>query len=430
MTEDAIVMLTEVKVPAFPESVTDGVVAAWHKTPGDQVRRDETLVDIETDKVLFEVPAPADGVLVEVLQAEGATVTAGAVLARMDVSAGAASVPGGTVSPSEQTVSAAETAPPAGGRGAGNGGPLAGPAARKLMAEHGLKAEDVPGSGPGGRILREDVLRSVSDRAAMPVGSAAIDQGSSSAEENGVVPEALRAAPVEDRPQRRVPMTRLRARIAERLVEAQQTAAILTTFNEVNMKPVMDLRARHGERFRTVHGVKLGFMSFFVRAVVEALRRYPVINASIEGEAIVYHGFHDIGIAVASPRGLVVPVLRDADRLSMAEIEKKIAEYAERAAAGTLTLEEIAGGTFTITNGGVFGSLLSTPIINPPQSAILGMHRIQERAVVENGEIVARPMMYLALSYDHRLIDGREAVLFLVAIKELLEDPARLLLEV
>ncbi|MDX9740650.1 MAG: 2-oxoglutarate dehydrogenase complex dihydrolipoyllysine-residue succinyltransferase [Gammaproteobacteria bacterium] len=425
-------MLTEVKVPAFPESVTDGVVAVWHKKPGDQVRRDETLVDIETDKVLFEVPAPADGVLVEVVQAEGATVTAGETLARVDEQrefAATVETPAAKPSSEEQT---ATVSAGAGAQRAGNGGTLAGPAARRLMVEHGLNAEDVAGSGQGGRILKEDVLRSVDEGVALRARNGSGEHAGSAQPEAWRLPSATDrpAVVTEERAQRRVPMTRLRARIAERLVEAQHTAAILTTFNEVNMQPVIDLRRRYRERFEAVHGVKLGFMSFFVRAAVEALRRYPMINASIEGEEIVYHGFYDIGIAVASPRGLVVPVLRDADRATMAEIERRIADYADRATAGTLTLEEIAGGTFTITNGGVFGSMLSTPIINPPQSAILGMHRIQERAMVENGTVLARPMMYLALSYDHRLIDGREAVLFLVAIKELLEDPARLLLEV
>ena len=433
-------MLTEVKVPAFPESITDGVVATWHRQPGDRVRRDETLLDIETDKVLFEVPAPVDGVLAEVLQAEGATVVAGAVLGRIEAgkeAAGggagraAAVEASGASAPAAGTVRADEAAPPAGGRRAGEDGPPAGPAARRMMAEHGLEADSVSGSGPGGRILKEDVRRSLDearsgDASAAPGAAAEAPRPSVSSS----VPMEAPIIAAQERPQRRVPMTRLRARIAERLVEAQHTAAILTTFNEVNMQPVMELRQRHRERFEAVHGVKLGFMSFFARAVVEALRRYPVVNASIEGEEIVHHDFYDIGIAVASARGLVVPVLRDADRIGMAEIERRIADYAARAAAGSLTLEEIVGGTFTITNGGVFGSLLSTPIVNPPQSAILGMHRIQERAVVENGAIVARPMMYLALSYDHRLIDGREAVLFLVAIKELLEDPVRLLLEV
>lgn len=408
-------MLTDVKVPGFPESVTDGVVAAWHKHPGDVVRRDETLVDIETDKVLFEVPAPADGTLSEVLQQEGAIVAAGQLLGRILDGAGA------------------ETAsPPDGGgqRDAQAAGAPINPAARRLMEEHGIAAGTVRGSGRGGRILKEDVVRSIAEA---PQAQRTTRESASLQPAPAPSPPAAPAVDIsmtETRPQRRVPMTRLRARIAERLVEAQHTAAILTTFNEVNMQPVMQLRQTHRQRFEQQHGVKLGFMSFFVKASVEALKRFPVINASIEGSDVVYHGFFDVGIAVSSPRGLVVPVLRDADRCGMAEIERRVAAFAERAQAGTLSLEEISGGTFTITNGGVFGSLLSTPILNPPQSAILGMHRIQERPVVEDGVIVARPMMYVALSYDHRLIDGREAVQFLVTIKELLEDPARLLLEI
>jgi 2-oxoglutarate dehydrogenase E2 component (dihydrolipoamide succinyltransferase) len=425
-------MLTEVKVPGFPESVTDGVIAAWHKRPGDAVKRDETLVDIETDKVLFEVPAPADGTLAEVLQQEGATVTAGQLLARIEA----------------RTDATASRAPSPPGNGAVAAAPIISPSAGKLMAEHGLAPGSVTGSGKDGRVLKEDVLRVL---AAQPgpaaartspesIQESAAESAAESASEpaprpapgrSPAVPGTLVDLPAEERLQRRVPMTRLRARIAERLVEAQQTAAILTTFNEVNMQPVIQLRQHYRERFEQEHGVKLGFMSFFVKAAVEALKRYPVINASLEGNDVVYHGFFDIGIAVASPRGLVVPVLRDADRCGMAEIERRVAGFAEKAQAGSLSLEEITGGTFTITNGGVFGSLLSTPILNPPQSAILGMHRIQQRPVVEEGgAIVARPMMYLALSYDHRLIDGREAVQFLVAIKDLLEDPARLLLEI
>jgi 2-oxoglutarate dehydrogenase E2 component (dihydrolipoamide succinyltransferase) len=423
--------MTEVRVPGFPESVTDGVVAAWHKKPGDAVRRDETLVDIETDKVMFEVPAPEDGTLVEVLQGEGATVTAGQVLARIERGTAAAAP-----APKESIPRPAAPAPaaePRRGNGEDRARPHAGragivsPAAQRLMTERGVPASAVTGSGKGGRVLKEDVLRALE----VPPGAKA-----EPAEARAPAPEQAPAGPATldfpqgERPQKRVAMSRLRARIAERLVEAQHTAAILTTFNEVNMQPVIQLREHYRERFQQEHGVKLGFMSFFVKASVEALKRFPVINASLEGSDIVYHGFFDIGIAVASPRGLVVPILRDADRLGMPEVERQVAAYAEKAQAGTLALEEITGGTFTITNGGVFGSLLSTPILNPPQSAILGMHKIQQRPVVEDGAVVARPMMYLALSYDHRLIDGRDAVQFLVAIKELLEDPARLLLEV
>lgn len=429
-------MLTEIKVPGFPESVTDGVVATWHKRPGDEVRRDETVVEIETDKVMFEVPAPEDGILSEVLQQEGATVTAGQLLGRIETEARGAT---------RSADAAARTpAPDRAANDAGDGtAPAISPAARQLMSEHGLSATEVEGSGRGGRILKEDVLRAIGDEA--PPGAMAARRVAPAAEDARPAPKAAAPEPAApparagtppspesagDRPQRRVAMTRLRARIAERLVQAQQTAAILTTFNEVDMQPVMELRKRYREAFEKAHGVRLGFMSFFVLAAAEALKRFPVVNASIEGDDIVYHGFCDIGIAVASPRGLVVPVLRDADRLGVAEIERRIADYAAKAQDGTLTIEEITGGTFTITNGGVFGSLLSTPILNPPQSAILGMHRIEQRPVVVDGQIVARPMMYLALSYDHRLIDGREAVLFLSAIRDLLQDPARLLLEV
>lgn len=443
-------MLTEIKVPGFPESVTDGVVATWHKRPGDEVRRDETVVEIETDKVMFEVPAPEDGILSEVLQQEGATVTAGQLLGRIETDARgeARKAEAGAARGSD----AAAQAPPA-GRAAGDAGgrgepPASSPAARQLMSEHGLSAGSVEGSGRGGRILKEDVLRAIGDeappeaiaarRAAPAAGAPGAAPAKAEAPERAAPPAGQPAraesppppASSGERPQRRVQMTRLRARIAERLVQAQQTAAILTTFNEVDMQPVMELRKRYREAFEKAHGVRLGFMSFFVLAAAEALKRFPVVNASIEGDDIVYHGFCDIGIAVASPRGLVVPVLRDADRLGVAEIERRIADYAAKAQDGTLTIEEITGGTFTITNGGVFGSLLSTPILNPPQSAILGMHRIEQRPVVVDGQIVARPMMYLALSYDHRLIDGREAVLFLSAIRDLLQDPARLLLEV
>jgi 2-oxoglutarate dehydrogenase E2 component (dihydrolipoamide succinyltransferase) len=429
--------MTEVRVPGFPESVTDGVVSAWYKKPGDAVRRDETLVDIETDKVMFEVPAPEDGTLVEVLQGEGATVKAGQVLGRIEAAAGqkAAATPAPARMPAPERVA---TRPAPGERG-GNGedhqvearGPIS-PAARRLMTERGIPPEGVAGSGKGGRVLKEDVLRTLQAPEPKPA-KPAPEKGPAEVKAPPT-PAPPAPAPLEfpqgERPEKRVPMSRLRARIAERLVEAQHTAAILTTFNEVNMQPVIQLRQQYRERFEQEHGVKLGFMSFFVKAAVESLKRFPIINASLEGADIVYHGFFDIGIAVASPRGLVVPILRDADRLSMAEIERGVAGFAEKAQAGTLALEEITGGTFTITNGGVFGSLLSTPILNPPQSAILGMHKIQQRPMVEEGAVVARPMMYLALSYDHRIIDGRDAVQFLVAIKELLEEPARLLLEI
>lgn len=400
-------MSTDITVPVFPESVTEGTLLTWHKRPGEPVTRGELLAEIETDKVVFEVPAPVDGTLTEITMPVGAVVKSGQVVGHLDQSAKAAPKPAPAVS---------ETAPQAA---------IVMPSAKRMMEEHGLDARQVAGSGKGGRVLKEDVQKRLDISETVPAPAA-------------VQPKPLPTAPAKpapvpvsgERPEKRVPMTRLRARVAERLVEAQHTAAILTTFNEVNMQPVMELRARHRERFEKEHGVRLGFMSFFVKAAVEALRHFPEVNASIDGSDIVYHGFYDIGIAVGTPRGLVVPVLRDADRLSMAEIESGIKDFGERAQNGRLTLEEITGGTFTITNGGVFGSLLSTPILNPPQAAILGMHKIQERPVAEKGQVVIRPVMYLALSYDHRLIDGREAVQFLVMIKELLEDPARLLLEV
>ena len=405
-------MAIDVNVPSFPESVADGSVIAWHKQPGDQVTRDEVLAEIETDKVVFEVPAPEDGVLTEIIENEGATVLSQQLLARIEVGAAASkptatdAAPAVTPAASDDKTSEADVA--------------IAPAARKLMAEKGIDAAQVTGSGKGGRILKEDVLKAINN---VPAAKPAAPTKSAPAAP--IVTDNL-----EGRPEKRVPMSRLRARVAERLLEAQHNAAMLTTFNEVNMKPVMELRARHRDAFEKAHDVRLGFMSFFVKAAVEALKQIPAVNASIEGSDVVYHGFYDIGIAVSSPRGLVVPVLRDVDQMSMAEIEAKIREYAQKAQNKSLSIEEISGGTFTITNGGVFGSMLSTPIINPPQSGILGMHNIQDRAMVVNGEVVVLPMMYLAHSYDHRLIDGREAVQFLVKIKELLEDPARILLEV
>ncbi len=401
-------MSIDITVPTFPESVTEGTLLTWHKQPGEKVTRGDVLAEIETDKIVFEVPAPEDGVLAEITVPVGATVKTGEVVARIDkLAKGASSAPKtATPAPAPQAV-------------------VVMPAAKRLLEEHGLDSRKVPGSGKGGRVLKEDVLKQLdmNEPAPVPVKSKPVS----------VSPSATVKAPLVaagERPERRVPMTRLRKRIAERLIEAQHTAAILTTFNEVNMQPVMDLRTRHRERFEKEHGVRLGFMSFFVKASVEALKHFPEINASIDGNDVVYHGFYDIGIAVSTPRGLVVPVLRDADRLTMAEIELGIKDFGARAQNAQITLEEITGGTFTITNGGVFGSLMSTPILNPPQSAILGMHKIQERPVVENAQVVVRPMMYLAVSYDHRLVDGSEAVQFLVMIKELLEEPARLLLEV
>jgi len=402
-------MSTDITVPVFPESVTEGTILTWHKQPGEPVARGELLAEVETDKVVFEVPAPVDGVLAEITIPAGTTVKSGEVVGRLDKSARM------TPQPSQ---AATETVPqPA----------VVMPAAKRLMEEHGLDARKLSGSGKGGRVLKEDVQKHLDINETVPAPVVVKPKPAPAA------PVRMPAAPpaqAGERPEKRVPMTRLRVRVAERLVEAQRTAAILTTFNEVNMQPVMELRTRHRERFEKEYGVRLGFMSFFVKAAIEALRHFPEVNASIDGHDIVYHGFYDIGIAVGTPRGLVVPVLRDTDRLTMAEIELRIRDFGERAQNGRLTLEEITGGTFTITNGGVFGSLLSTPILNPPQAAILGMHKIQERPVAEKGQVVIRPIMYLALSYDHRLIDGREAVQFLVMIKELLEDPARLLLEV
>ena len=406
-------MATDITVPVFPESVTEGTILTWHKQPGEKVARDELLAEIETDKIVFEVPAPADGVLAEIKAPVGATVKSGEVLGRLDKSAS------GTMAPPK----------PATGKPASGSAPPAMPSAKRIMLEQGVDERKISGSGKDGRVLKEDVLKHVDSTEPVPVVSVP-EAKPKPKPSSAPAPVSVSAMPAGDRPEKRVPMTRLRKRIAERLVEAQHTAAILTTFNEVNMGPVMELRARHRERFEKEHGVRLGFMSFFVKATVEALRHFPGINASIDGDEVVYHGFYDLGIAVSSPRGLVVPVLRDADHLNMAEIESRIRDLGERAQNAQLTLEEITGGTFTITNGGVFGSLMSTPILNPPQSAILGMHKIQDRPVAEKGQVVIRQMMYLALSYDHRLVDGREAVQFLVMIKDLLEDPARLLLEV
>jgi len=397
---------TEVLVPALPESVADATVLAWHKQPGDAVKKDENLVDLETDKVVLEVPAPADGLLAEVLVGEGETVTAATVLARIGA-AGAA--------PATQPAAAAAQPTP-------TGEAVLAPAARRLVKELELNPAEIAGSGKGGRIHKADVVAHLDQREAAAVQA-----------EPAARPQAA-PAPVlsgeAGRPEQRVAMTRLRARVAERLVQAQQTAAILTTFNEVDMQAIMDLRNQYKDQFEKTHQVRMGFMSFFVKAAVEALRRFPIMNASVDGSDIIYHGYYDIGIAVSSPRGLVVPILRNCDRLSMADVEKGIAEFGRKAKEGSLSFEDLSGGTFSITNGGVFGSLLSTPILNPPQSAILGMHKVQERPMVVKGQILARPMMYLALSYDHRIIDGRDAVQFLVAIKENLEDPARLLLGV
>ncbi len=401
-------MSIEVKVPVLPESVADATIAAWHKKVGDKVTRDENLVDLETDKVVLEVPAPADGILSELLFQVGDTVSSGQLLAKISEGASAAT-PSALVqeekSVAKETVSAKEDKSTS-------------PVVRRMLAEHDLQPGQIQGSGKDGRITKEDVISYIETnrgKTSQPVESKK---------------EASVPSPMGPREERRVPMTRLRAKIAERLLQAQHNAAMLTTFNEVNLKAVMDMRAQYKDSFEKKHGVKLGFMSFFTKAVVESLKRFPAVNASIDGQDIVYHGFYDIGIAVSTERGLVVPVVRDADQLSMAEIEMTINDAATKARSGKLSMEEMQGGTFTITNGGVFGSLLATPIINPPQTGILGMHKIEDRPVVEKGQIVIRPMMYVALSYDHRLIDGKDSVQFLVSVKELLEDPARLLLNV
>ena len=390
-------MIIDVKVPMLSESVSEGTLLEWKKKVGEAVARDEILIDIETDKVVLEVPSPQAGVLVEIIAQNGETVAAEQVLARIDTAA-TASVEAPAAAP------APEAAPAAAQTNA------AMPAAAKLAAETGVDVNALQGSGRDGRVLKEDVQNAAAKPAAAPAAAPA-------------------PVPAGVRPEQRVPMSRLRARVAERLLASQQENAILTTFNEVNMKPIMDLRAKYKEKFEKEHGTKLGFMSFFVKAAVAALKKYPVVNASVDGNDIVYHGYFDIGIAIGSPRGLVVPILRDADQMSIADIEQAIVDYAKKAKDGKIALEDLTGGTFSITNGGTFGSMMSTPIINPPQSAILGMHATKERAVVENGQVVVRPMMYLALSYDHRIIDGREAVLTLVAIKDALEDPARLLLD-
>ena len=391
-------MIIDVKVPMLSESVSEGTLLEWKKKVGEAVARDEILIDIETDKVVLEVPSPQAGVLVEIIAQNGETVAAEQVLARIDTAATA----------SAEAAPAAAPAPEAAPAAAQTNAAM--PAAAKLAAETGVDVNALQGSGRDGRVLKEDVQNAAAKPAAAPAAASA-------------------PVPAGARPEQRVPMSRLRARVAERLLASQQENAILTTFNEVNMKPIMDLRAKYKEKFEKEHGTKLGFMSFFVKAAGAALKKYPVVNASVDGNDIVYHGYFDIGIAIGSPRGLVVPILRDADQMSIADIEQAIVDYAKKAKDGKIALEDLTGGTFSITNGGTFGSMMSTPIINPPQSAILGMHATKERAVVENGQVVVRPMMYLALSYDHRIIDGREAVLTLVAIKDALEDPARLLLD-
>ncbi|ACR29102.1 2-oxoglutarate dehydrogenase complex dihydrolipoyllysine-residue succinyltransferase [Burkholderia glumae] len=420
--------IVEVKVPQLSESVSEATMLQWKKKPGEAVAQDEILIELETDKVVLEVPAPAAGVLSQVLQNDGDTVLADQVIATIDTEAKAGAVAAAAgkaeVQPAAAPVAVAPAAQPAAAAGSSH---AASPAAAKLLAEKGVDASQVAGTGRDGRITKGDALAAN----AAPAKAAAAP--AAAAPKKAALPDVKVPASattwLNDRPEQRVPMSRLRARIAERLLESQQTNAILTTFNEVNMQPVMDLRAKYKDKFEKEHGVKLGFMSFFVKAAVHALKKFPLVNASIDGNDIVYHGYFDIGIAVGSPRGLVVPILRNADQLSLADIEKKIAEFGQKAKDGKLSIEEMTGGTFSISNGGVFGSMLSTPIINPPQSAILGVHATKERPVVENGQIVIRPINYLALSYDHRIIDGREAVLSLVAMKDALEDPARLLLD-
>lgn len=401
-------MTTEIKAPQFPESVADGSIATWHKQPGEPVSRDELLVDIETDKVVLEIVAPADGTLTEIIKAEGDTVLSEEVIAQFEEGAVAASAP--AAAPAEAAAPAASAA----GEDA-----ILSPAARKLAEENNLAIASLVGTGKDGRVTKEDVQKAIDNKAAAPAAAAPAASAPAEAPVNAA-----------GRVEKRVPMTRLRAKVAERLLDATQSTAMLTTFNEVNMAPVMELRKKYKEMFEKKHnGSRLGFMSFFTKACTEALKRYPAVNASIDGKDIVYHGYMDIGIAVSSDRGLVVPVLRDAEHMGLAEIEDTIRDYGMKAKNGKLGIEEMQGGTFTITNGGTFGSLLSTPILNPPQTAILGMHKIQERPMAVDGEVKILPMMYLALSYDHRLIDGKEAVGFLVAIKEMLEDPARILLE-
>lgn len=409
-------MAIEIKAPTFPESVADGTVATWHKQPGDAVKRDELLVDIETDKVVLEVLAEADGVLAEIIKGEGETVLSAELLGTLNA--------GATAAPKAEAAAAPAAAPAAAAQADGAEEPLLNPAARKLAEENGLDPAQIKGTGKGGRVTKEDVLNAIEAKKAAPAAAPAAKPAAAPSASSVVLGEG-------DRIEKRVPMTRLRARIAERLVDAQSSMAMLTTYNEVNMKPIMDLRKKYKDLFEKKHnGVRLGFMSFFVKAATEALKRFPEVNASIDGKDIVYHGYQDIGVAVSSDRGLVVPVLRNTEFMNLAQIEGTIAEFGRKARDGKLSMEEMTGGTFTISNGGVFGSLLSSPIVNPPQAAILGMHKIQERPMAVDGQVVILPMMYLALSYDHRLIDGKEAVSFLVAIKDLLEDPARMLLDI
>ena len=426
--------LIEVKVPQLSESVAEATLLQWHKKPGEAIERDQNLIDVETDKVVLELPSPEAGVLARILKEDGSTVVAGEVIAIIDTDAKAGAVasapaqPAAAAAPAAQAAVAATPAAPA--SGASKAG-VAMPSAGKLLSEAGIAAGTVAGSGRDGRITKGDALAAVASAKSAPAasGAAPIPTGVPASSLPAVSAPMDPAKLIEGRPEQRVAMSRLRQRVAERLLQSQATNAILTTFNEVNMQPVMDLRKKYQDRFEKEHGTRLGFMSFFVKAAVHALKKYPVVNASIDGTDVVYHGYFDIGVAVGSPRGLVVPVIRNADQMNFAQIENQITDYGKRAQDGKLGIEELTGGTFSISNGGVFGSMLSTPIINPPQSAILGVHATKDRAVVENGQVVVRPMNYFALSYDHRIIDGREAVLFLVAIKDALEDPARLLLD-
>jgi 2-oxoglutarate dehydrogenase E2 component (dihydrolipoamide succinyltransferase) len=418
---ESYMAIIEVKVPQLSESVAEATLLTWHKKVGEAVGRDENLIDVETDKVVLELPAPEAGVISQIIAADGATVVAGQVIALIDTTATASAAPAQAAAAPAAVASVAAPAATASG--------IAMPAAAKILADNNMSAAHVDGTGKGGRVTKGDALGAIDAKKSTP--AAVPPPVAVPATVKPALQQVTAAVSIDlgDRPEERVPMSRLRARIAERLVQSQSTNAILTTFNEVNMQPVMDLRTKYKDKFEKEHGVKLGFMSFFVKAAVAALKKYPIINASVDGNDIVYHGYFDIGIAVGSPRGLVVPILRNADQMSIAEIEKKIGEFGNKAKDGKLTLEDLTGGTFSISNGGTFGSMLSTPIINPPQSAILGVHATKDRAVVENGQIVIRPMNYLAMSYDHRIIDGREAVLGLVAMKEALEDPARLLLD-
>jgi 2-oxoglutarate dehydrogenase E2 component (dihydrolipoamide succinyltransferase) len=417
-------MIIEVKVPQLSESVSEATLVSWHAKEGQAVKRDQNLIDIETDKVVLETPAPADGVLVKIIKGNGSSVTSLDLIAQIDTEAKAGASSEGAPAPSVATPGAAPAASSAASSNSG-------PAARKILSEKGLDGSSVQGTGPGGRVTKSDALGAGKQNLANPSVSTVVPVVVGAGQPLPQPPSPISVDSVlGDRPEQRVPMSRLRARIAERLLQSQATNAILTTFNEVNMAPVMEMRKRYQDKFEKEHGVKLGFMSFFVKAAVAALKKYPILNASVDGNDIIYHGYIDIGIAVGSPRGLVVPILRNADQMSLADIEKKIAEYGAKAKDGKLSIEELTGGTFSISNGGVFGSMLSTPIINPPQSAILGVHATKDRAVVENGQVVVRPINYLAMSYDHRIVDGREAVLGLVTMKEALEDPARLLLEI